>query len=304
VAAAAPFVFGAAALLFAVAGLSLIGYAVLAQRDGVSQRVDSLIAERASAAHASGRTPQYARPADGRSEAAPGEWELRQLILRLGLPAAWGTWASPALRILLGLLLATTLLLLSYGYKDIAFPARLAVSIGVGGGLGWLLTGLVLKLVARRHLAAVERGLPDAIELLVVSVEAGMGLEEGLDRLVPELAQSQPILAEELRTTAADLKLLPSREEAFTRLAERVGGQGVHSVAMTLSQTMRYGTPLADALRMVATELRNDTLLRLEARANRMPVLMTLPMLLFTMPALFLVIGGPAILRLLDVIGK
>ncbi|OFX03770.1 MAG: hypothetical protein A3D94_00295 [Alphaproteobacteria bacterium RIFCSPHIGHO2_12_FULL_66_14] len=301
-AASAPLVIAAAALLFAVAGLSLIGYTVLAHRDGLSQRVDGLIAERS--AQVSDRTPRRPRPVEGRSEAAPGEWELRQVLLRLGLPAAWASWALPGLRILLSLLLATNLLLLSYGYEDIAFPARLAVSIGVGGALGWLLTGLVLKLVARQHLAAVERGLPDAIELLVVSVEAGLGLEEGLDGLVPELALSQPALAEELRTTAADLKLLPSREEAFARLAERVGGKGVHTVAMTLAQTMRYGTPLADALRMVATELRNDTLLRLEARANRMPVLMTLPMLFFTMPALFLVIGGPAVLRLIDIIGK
>jgi tight adherence protein C len=297
--ASAPLLIAAAALLFAVSGLALIGHAMLAFRDGLSRRVDTLIAERGTPAPA-GHAQHRPSPVAG---TAHGEKELRQRLIGSGIPAAWTRWTLPVLRLSLGFVVASILLILTSSYQDMAFPVRLGVSVGVGGAFAWLLANLVLKLVARQHVTAVERGLPDAIELLVVSVEAGLGLEEGLDKLIPELARSQPALAEELRITVADLKLLPSREDALTRLADRVGSKGVRSVAMTLAQTMRYGTPLAQALQLVATELRNDALLLLEERANRMPALMTIPMLLFMLPATFLIVGGPAILRLIDAIG-
>lgn len=297
--ASAPLLIAAVALLFAVSGLALVGHAMLASRDSLSRRVDALIAQRGTPAPA-GRARHRPLPVAG---AVHGEKELRQRLLGFGIPDSWTRWALPALRLVLGFVMASILLILVSGYQSVSLPLRLGVCLGAGGAFAWLLANLVLKLVARQHVAAVESGLPDAIELLVVSVEAGLGLEEGLDRLIPELAPSQPELAEELRTTAADLKLLPTREEALTRLADRVGSKGVRSVAMTLAQTMRYGTPLAQALRLVATELRNDALLLLEERANRMPALMTIPMLLFMLPATFLIVGGPAVLRLIDTIG-
>lgn len=302
-AASAPLLLAAAALLLAVAGLALVGHAMLTSRDRLSRRVDELIAERTPSGSVARIARQSAQPDASPDGAALGERELRQKLLGLGLPAAWTSLALPGLRLVFGALIASIVLFISYAYWDATLPVSLGIGVGMGGVLGWLLASFVLKLAARERLAAVERALPDAIELLVVSVEAGLGLEEGLDRLIPELAPSQPALADELRMTAADLKILPSREEALTRLAERVGTKGVRSVAMTLAQTMRYGTPLAQALRLVATELRNDALLLLEERANRIPVLMTVPMIFFMLPATFLIVGGPAILRLVDAIG-
>ena len=111
-------------------------------------------------------------------------------------------------------------------------------------------------------------------------------------------------MAEELELTGADLKILPNRDEALRRLADRVNLPSVNSVVTTLSQTLKYGTPLAQALRVVATELRNDGLLKLEEQANRMPVLLTIPMILFILPSLFLIIGGPAFLRVLDAFAR
>ena len=96
------------------------------------------------------------------------------------------------------------------------------------------------------------------------------------------------------------LKILPNRDAALHRLADRTNLPSIRSVVITLSQTMRYGTPLAQALRVVAAELRNDALITLEERANRMPVLLTVPMVVFILPAVFLVIGGPTFLRLVD----
>src|SRR5581483_4007483 len=138
------------------------------------------------------------------------------------------------------------------------------------------------------------------LELLVVCAEAGLSLEDGLSRIVNELHRAQPALADELGLTLADLKILPSREQALTNLAERVNVPSVRTVVTTLAQTLRYGTPLAQALRVVAAEMRNDFLLEMEERANRLPAFMTLPVMCFLMPTIFLIVGGPAALKLLD----
>jgi tight adherence protein C len=102
----------------------------------------------------------------------------------------------------------------------------------------------------------------------------------------------------------ADLRILPSRDVALTNFAERVDVPSVHSVVTTLAQALRYGTPLAQSLRVVAAELRNDALISLEERANRLPAFMTLPVILFLMPTIFLMVGGPAVLRLLDAFSR
>lgn len=182
-----------------------------------------------------------------------------------------------------------------------------AGSIGIGAlgaAIGWWLPHVVAGRLARQRQLAIGRGLADAIELLVIAVEAGLSLEDAIGRVVVELWRAQPAMAEELAITAADLKILPNRDDALHRLAERVDISSVHSVVTTLSQTLRYGTPLAQALRVVAAELRNDALLKLEEQANRLPVLLTVPMVLFILPALFLIIGGPAFLRVLDVVSR
>ena len=95
---------------------------------------------------------------------------------------------------------------------------------------------------------------------------------------------------------------MPSRDQALANLAERVDVPSVRSVVSTLSQTLRYGTPLAQAMRVVAAQMRTEALIDLEERANRLPAIMTVPMMLFIMPVIFLIVGGPAVLRLLDML--
>ena len=173
--------------------------------------------------------------------------------------------------------------------------------ISMAGGIaGWFIPGMIIGKMIKARTKAVVAGLPDALELLVICVEAGLAFEDGLGRIVGELEKSQPALAEELAFTAADLKILPSREQALANFAERIDAPSIRSVVTTLTQTLRYGTPLAQALRMVASELRNDTLVRLEERANQLPTLMTIPMMLFIMPTIFLIVAGPAALRVMD----
>lgn len=178
-------------------------------------------------------------------------------------------------------------------------PTALLFAMGAGVA-GWLTPFVIGRSLASDRTRLVVEGLPEAIELMVVCVDAGLALEDTLDRVIAELAHTRPVLVDELSITSADLKLLPNRDQALFGLAKRIDAPSVRSMVMTLSQTMRYGTPLAQALRTVASELRNDSIFRLEERANSLPTLLTIPMMIFIMPTIFLVIGGPAALRLLD----
>jgi tight adherence protein C len=166
--------------------------------------------------------------------------------------------------------------------------------------ISWFLPMFLIAYGVKQRTKAVRSGLPDALELLVVCVEAGLSLEDGLGRVVNELQRSQPALADELGLTLADLRILPSRDQALTNLADRVDVPSVRSVVTTLTQTLRYGTPLAQSLRVVASEMRNDFLIEMEERANRLPAYLTLPVMLFLMPTIFLIVGGPAALRMLE----
>jgi tight adherence protein C len=224
-----------------------------------------------------------------------------RLFSRIGVPAVR---AMQALLISQFLMIALIGLLIyaatgRYHLFAVKLPLHLLVSFGFGL-VGWFIPERLVGRQIKRRTKAIVAGLPDAIELLVICVEAGLSFEDGVDRIVVELQQSQPELAEELALTSADLKILPSRDRALTNLTERVDAPSVKSVVTTLTQTMRYGTPLAQALRSVAAELRNDVILRMEERANQLPTLMTIPMIIFLMPTIFLIVGGPAALRLID----
>jgi tight adherence protein C len=129
-----------------------------------------------------------------------------------------------------------------------------------------------------------------------------LSFEEGINRVSEVLRVSRPAVAEELALTSADLKILPSHERALGNLAQRVDAPSVRTVVTTLSQTLRYGTPLAQGLRVISAELRTDALVRLEERANQLPSLMTIPMMLFILPTIFMIVAGPAALHVMDVL--
>ena len=175
---------------------------------------------------------------------------------------------------------------------------------GVAGLGGWAAPVLGLRHVAAERTRAVRRGFADALELLVVCAEAGLALEDALGRVTKELQVSQPALAEELAMTSADLQVLPDRNQAFTNLADRIDVPAIRNVISTLSQTLRYGTPLANALRIASAELRSDSILEMEERAGRLPALMSVPLMLFILPTILLIVSGPAILRVLDIISN
>lgn len=179
-------------------------------------------------------------------------------------------------------------------------PDILATLAGVaGGGLaGWRIPDLMLSQMAQWRQDRIDKGIPDALDLLVVCAEAGLALETAMDRIGAEMTNSHPQLAEELVMTSAEIRLLPERVQALENFATRTGVMSARVIATTLSQTLRYGTPLSQALRILANEMRTNRLLAFEAKAGKLPVILTVPMILFILPCIFFVVGGPAFVNL------
>jgi tight adherence protein C len=289
--------------MLAVAGLFLLAYRASEARTRLRHRVEFL---------AFGRPPSTRLRADAaaRSRAVPirlvtaglrgADLELARRLASLPIAPALMPRLLVAMRLTTGLVLAIALPSFAYLYLSLGTLPNLIGLGALGAAFGWAMPHIVIERLSQHRQRAIARGLADAIELLVISVEAGLSLEEAINRIVDELQLSQPAMAAELALTSADLKILPSRDDALRRLAERVKLSSVRSVVTTLSQTLKYGTPLAQALRIVAADLRNSDLLRLEEQTNRLPVLLTIPMILFILPSIFLIIGGPALLRVLD----
>jgi len=134
---------------------------------------------------------------------------------------------------------------------------------------------------------------------MVICAQAGLGLGAAIVRVAAELQGAHWEVAQELALTANELQMSSDSRSALINLGTRTGVDGYKRLSGTLVQTMRYGTPLTDALRMLAAELRQDVLTRYEARAARLPVLMTLPTVLFILPCVFLIAGGPAIIQVM-----
>jgi tight adherence protein C len=156
---------------------------------------------------------------------------------------------------------------------------------------------LVLWWFRRRFDAAVRLGTPDTIDLLVVCSEAGMGLESALQRVAEEMHQANPGMALVLTNLLDDLRVLPNRADAFEKLAVR--SEGLRRFGTMVSQSLQYGTPLSQALRAIAVDLRRERITKLEERAHKLGAKLTIPMVLFLLPAMFVILGGSSFLHLL-----
>ena len=172
----------------------------------------------------------------------------------------------------------------------------LVLGISAVGGL--LLPDSWVKRKRNGYLKRLERGLPDALDMLVICTEAGLGLEAAVERVGQEMRDSHPEVSRELIITAHELRIAADRKQALNGMSIRTGLQSIKRLGATLIQTVQYGTPLSHALRSLSTEMRQEILLRFEANAARLPVLLTLPMILFILPTLFMIVGGPAALTL------
>jgi tight adherence protein C len=175
----------------------------------------------------------------------------------------------------------------------------------VGAMAALLFTGykgpeIYLKNLANKRAAEIQKGLPDALDLLVICAEAGLTVDAAFNRVAKELGRAYPELGEEFTLTAIELSFLNERKKAFDNLAYRVDLDAVRGVVTTMIQTERYGTPLASALRVLSAEFRNERMMRAEEKAARLPAIMTIPLIMFILPVLFIVILGPAACSISD----
>ncbi len=165
---------------------------------------------------------------------------------------------------------------------------------------GYKAPDLFIQNKIKKRVDAIRKGLPDALDLLVICAEAGLTVDTAFGRVAKELGRAYPELGDEFTLTSIELGFLTERRHAFENLAARVALDSVRGVVTTMIQTEKYGTPLASALRVLSAEFRNERMMRAEEKAARLPAIMTIPLILFILPVLFIVILGPAACSIKD----
>jgi tight adherence protein C len=156
-----------------------------------------------------------------------------------------------------------------------------------------------LKRAIKRRQNFLRKQIPDGLDLLVICAESGLSMDAAFARVARELGFSAPHLADEIGLTSVELGFLPNRRQALQNLAKRTDLPAVRGVVNTLVQTERYGTPLAHSLRVLSSEFRDERMLKAEEKAAKLPAVLTVPMILFILPVLFVVLIGPAIIQVI-----
>jgi tight adherence protein C len=189
--------------------------------------------------------------------------------------------------------------------EDFGLPAMTRFAFSIGGlGLGYYAPNVYISNAASKRLDSVMRAFPDALDLLLICVEAGMSIEAAIQKVSQEIGGTSIELAEELSLLTAELSYLPERRLAYEGLARRTNHPGVKSVTTAMIQAERYGTPLGVALRVLAKENREMRVTSAEKKAAALPAKLTVPMIVFFLPVLFIVILGPAGLQVADQMAK
>ena len=179
-------------------------------------------------------------------------------------------------------------------------PATIKLGICIAAAyVGMQLPLVLLKNKITRRQLSIKRAFPDTLDLLLICVESGMSIEAAFRKVSNEVGTQSVALAEELTLTTAELSYLPDRRQAYENLAKRTNLDGVKSVCMALQQSERYGTPLATMLRVMAQENRDMRMSEAEKKAAGLPPKLTVPMILFFLPVLFVVILGPAVIKVM-----
>ena len=172
---------------------------------------------------------------------------------------------------------------------------RLAAAM-LGLVVGFYIPSVVVRNFASKRQSSIKKSWSDALDLLLICVESGMALEPAMGRVAKEIGSQSVALAEEMALTVAELSFLGDRRKALDNLSKRTGLETVKSVVTSLIQSERYGTPLGSALRVLAQENRNDRMADAEKRAAALPPKLTVPMILFFLPVIFVIVLGPAII--------
>jgi tight adherence protein C len=229
------------------------------------------------------------------------EQKLAQAGIRKKEYAVTVIFARLVAPIVLGVLVGTLVYYVNYFPEWSSFKRFMAFAAAIG--LGYKGPDIFLQNKITKRTDLIRKGLPDALDLLVICAEAGLTVDAAFERVARELGRAYPELGDEFSLTSIELAFLTDRRSAFENLTYRVNLDSIRGVVTTMIQTERYGTPLASALRVLSAEFRNERMMRAEEKAARLPAIMTIPLILFILPVLFIVILGPAACSIADAFG-
>lgn len=226
--------------------------------------------------------------------------ELRAQLYRAGFRSQ----AAPVIYISSSLIGPVALPAAAYAYLSVVMPAlatgRLLLALIGAAAFGFFAPRLYVSNAVANRQKAMTRAFPDALDLLVICVEAGLSLEGAVARVTEEMAASAPEMAEEIGLLGAELAFLGDRRQAYENFADRTGLESAKSLATTLIQAERYGTSIAVGLRVLSQENRDSRLSAAEKKAAALPAQLTVPMILFFLPVLFVVIVVPAAIQIMN----
>ncbi len=223
--------------------------------------------------------------------------QLEQTLLRAGLrpSTALSLFVSAKLLLSLSLPVLTWIALAAAGMSGRAqmFGAAVAACVGL------VSPDMIIRRNRGVHLKRLEGGLADALDLMVICTESGLGLEPAIQRVGQEIRHAHPAVADELDQTTTEFQLNPDPRVALLSLGQRTALVSYQRLGVTMLQSLQYGTPLSQALRVLSAEMREEMLTRFEEKAAKLPVLLTMPMIVFILPTIFIVVGGPAVIQVL-----
>jgi tight adherence protein C len=227
-----------------------------------------------------------------------GQEEARALLVQAGYRGQAPYVTFLFFRLVMPIIMLVVSVFYVFFVLKLTYPTQIKVGMCLAATyLGIKIPVLFLKnQIAKRQLS-IKRAFPDALDLLLICVESGMSIEAGFRKVAAEIGSQSIALAEEFTLTTAELSYLPDRRQAYENLAKRTNIDGVKSVCMALQQAERYGTPLGQTLRVMAQENRDMRMMEAEKKAAGLPPKLTVPMILFFLPVLFVVILGPAGIR-------
>jgi tight adherence protein C len=221
----------------------------------------------------------------------------REMLRQAGLRSERHLVTFLAMRLLTPIIVAIVVFIYSStAFADRVPPQMRIVATMVGLVVGFYLPNIILKNLKTRRQASIKKAWSDALDLLLICVESGMAVEPAMQRVAREIGSGSVALAEELTLTVAELSYLQDRRKAFENLGKRTGLPTVKSVVTSLIQSERYGTPLGTALRVLAQENRDSRMQEAERKAAALPPKLTVPMILFFLPVIFVIILGPSVI--------
>jgi len=207
------------------------------------------------------------------------------------------------MRLCLPFVFGFMMVMVVYVLQIFPFPEFLQPVLCFGATLfGFKGPEIYVRNTAIKRTLIITKALPDGLDLLTICVEAGLSLDMALTRVSKELQGLSAELAYELQLTAIELTFLPDRQQAFENLATRNDVPGVRALVNAFRQTEKFGTPLAQSLRVLSAEFRNERMMKAEEKGARLPAMMTVPMMIFILPTLFIIIMGPGIISIIDTV--